>query len=108
MVDDFSEIKIGKSTAVFDDKGGLVGAHGADGWRMSFRNDDGVSGKLPVACENGHTGISIEIPAITASFTGPVQVQNPCPLCGGKLSASAGHYVRNEQGVFERIGGMPS
>ena len=102
------EIQIGKAIVEIDDRGNLiVGRLGET--KLFFREDDGVPGKLYVECENGHTGMSIEIPAMLASATGKAfAVENPCPYCGGKLAAPGGYYVRNDEGVFVKLSGMPS
>jgi hypothetical protein len=76
---------------------------------MFLRPDDGITGKLPVTCENGHDGMQAPMPANLASVSAnSFSIEAPYPLCGGKLSAPAGYYVRNEDGVFERLSGMPS
>jgi hypothetical protein len=108
MMSDFSELKVGKSTIALDGDGQIVSSRVGES-RMSTRPDDGVPGQLPFKCENGHGGMTMEVPAIIASLTGnSMTTEVPCPFCGGKLSAPGGYYVRNQHGVFERVSGMPS
>jgi hypothetical protein len=91
-----------------DDEDNLVSVRAGED-KMSIRPDDGVPGKIKITCQNGHEGYG-HLPPIVATLTAKARIsfEAPCPLCGGTVSARGGYYQRNEDGVFERLSGMPS
>ena len=102
------QFKIGANIVELDDQGNLVSTRTGE-TRMSLRPDDGITGRLPVTCPNGHEGLEAPIPPIVASLSAKsLNIETPCPFCGATVSAEAGYYVRNKDGLFERLSGMPS
>jgi hypothetical protein len=101
------KVTVGPNTIEFDDQGRVVSAKTGE-TKFSLRADDGITGTIAISCANGHAGL-LQIPAVIASLTGKeLNVEDPCPACGAKVSAPGGFYQRRDDGVFERVSDMPN
>lgn len=78
------------------------------GLTLDHLKGDGFMGtKLEVACSDCPTTGVIELPFESATFNvgGSINITNqPCPECGGKMSAGSGKYETDEGGMLRRVG----
>jgi hypothetical protein len=61
---------------------------------------------IDICCEQcGEQGtITIEPHMNELSASDKIEIADPCPQCGGKLSAPSGRYKRNDAGKLVRVG----
>lgn len=60
--------------------------------------------KLDVECPNGHVDVVVlkeELATLEVSIG--VVISDPCPLCGGILTAPAGRYEKHPDGTLVRV-----
>ncbi|MBF0480793.1 MAG: hypothetical protein HQK81_03385 [Desulfovibrionaceae bacterium] len=61
---------------------------------------------IEIACEKclEKGVITIEPDVNELSASGKIEIEDPCPLCGGKLSAPSGRYKKDSSGKLVRTG----
>lgn len=65
-----------------------------------------MGAKLDIECEKcGMTG-NVELPFEGGELNvgGKINITNPCPQCGGQLSAPGGKYKSGDDGFMRRVG----
>jgi hypothetical protein len=61
---------------------------------------------IDITCEKcGEQGvITIDPDVNELSASDKIEIEDPCPQCGGKLSAPGGRYKRDNEGKLVRVG----
>lgn len=65
-----------------------------------------MGSKLNIKCEKcGFTG-NVELPMTGGTINAKegISISNPCPNCGGQLSAPGGKYESGDDGFMHRVG----
>jgi hypothetical protein len=60
--------------------------------------------KIKFNCEGCGIEVSTEFPGNLSLDTPEITPKQPCPKCGGKLSAPGGRYETDENGLLQRVG----
>lgn len=63
---------------------------------------------IKFSCEGCGLEASTEIPGQLSLDSPTITHKQPCPTCGGKLSAPGGKYETDENGVLQRVGDCTS
>lgn len=65
-----------------------------------------MSTTIQIKCDTcGATGtIDLDVNISTLNVAGEINVNQPCPVCGGKLCAPGGKYEKGENDILVRVG----
>lgn len=63
-----------------------------------------MSTTLQMTCENGHAATFVlDKVNITSMSSVEISGDDPCPVCGGRLTAAGGRFERNADGLLDRV-----